>query len=109
MTFHACSTRRRPCSRAFIFTLPEWDELVSPYCAPALPFTRLSVSARGLRMFIPHRDFDGVFLLPWGMALRSAVELFSDRGTALESRRRSFPLASSPWVSKGLIPPTPTS
>jgi len=61
-------------------------------------------------MFIPNGMFDGVFLLPWGMALAVVLlRLFSDRGTAWESAAAPlflFALFALAYP-KGLIPPTP--
>lgn len=88
-------------SRASFFSL----------CAGFLLHTAYQVSRAWLAgIFIPNGMFDGVFLLPWAIALAVVLlRLFSDRGIAWESAAAPlflFALFALAYP-KGLIPPTP--
>jgi ABC-type transport system involved in cytochrome c biogenesis permease subunit len=61
-------------------------------------------------IFIPNGMFDGIFLLPWGMALAVILmKFFSDRDLAWESAAAPVFLFAvfALLYPKGLIPPTP--
>lgn len=88
-------------SRASFFSL----------CAGFLLHTAYQVSRAWLAgIFIPNGMFDGVFLLPWAMALGIILlKLFSETGIALESAAAPVFLFAlfALLYPKGLIPPTP--